>query len=101
MNLLLNAAQAIEKEGDITIETEPAGDYVQVRISDTGRGIKPEDIPKLFTPFFTTKPPGKGLGLGLSIAYGIVQKHNGMINVDSEPGKGTTFTIKLPVRGTQ
>ena len=96
MNILVNAAQAIEGHGTITIVTRAAGDYVEVAISDTGRGIPPEDIGRIFDPFFSTKPSGQGTGLGLSITYGIVTSHRGTINVDSQVGKGTTFTVRLP-----
>jgi signal transduction histidine kinase len=71
---------------------------VEISIADTGCGIPEEYMDKLFTPFFTTKPPGKGTGLGLSIVYGIVKMHRGQIGVQSEVGKGTTFTITLPTR---
>jgi len=99
MNLLVNAAQAIPEHGEITIETEAVGGHVEVRVSDTGVGIPAENIPRLFDPFFTTKEVGKGTGLGLSISLGIVQKHNGTIDVASEVGKGTTFTVRLPIDG--
>ncbi|WP_265949892.1 ATP-binding protein [Dechloromonas sp. A34] len=99
MNLLVNAAHAMgEQRGTITIRTGTAGDKVWLEFSDTGSGI-PEGIrQKIFDPFFTTKPVGKGTGLGLSLSYGIIQKHNGQIEVQSEVGKGTTFRITLPVR---
>ncbi|HXE38391.1 MAG TPA: ATP-binding protein [Azonexus sp.] len=99
MNLLINAAHAMgEQRGTITIRSGTAGDKVWLEFSDTGSGI-PEDIrQKIFDPFFTTKPVGKGTGLGLSLSYGIIQKHNGQIEVRSEVGKGTTFRITLPVR---
>jgi signal transduction histidine kinase len=99
LNLLVNAAQAISTRGEITIETEANETHIIIRISDTGKGIAPEHLSKIFTPFFTTKPVGKGTGLGLSISYGIVQKHKGTIEVESTPGKGTTFTILLPLEG--
>ncbi|MCA9084387.1 MAG: hypothetical protein KDA81_10045 [Planctomycetaceae bacterium] len=97
MNLLVNAAQAIEENGVVTITTECVDDEILVHISDTGTGIAPEHVQKLFTPFFTTKPVGKGTGLGLSVSYGIVQKHHGTIEVQSALGEGTTFTVRLPV----
>jgi PAS domain S-box-containing protein len=97
LNLLVNAAQAISEKGDIFIETRATDKEIIIRIADTGRGIAPEHIPKLFTPFFTTKPAGKGTGLGLSISQGIIQKHHGFIHAESELGKGATFTIHLPV----
>ncbi len=97
INLLVNAAQAIEKQGEITVKTWHAGDYVYVSVADTGSGIPEEKIGRIFEPFFTTKEVGKGTGLGLSIAYDIVKKHTGEIEVASEVDKGTTFTIKIPV----
>ena len=69
-----------------------------VEVTDTGCGIKPEHLDKIFEPFFTTKPVGKGTGLGLSVSYGIVQQHGGTLEVESEEGKGSTFTVTLPVR---
>ncbi|MEM2126431.1 MAG: ATP-binding protein, partial [Candidatus Methanosuratincola sp.] len=98
VNLLNNAAEAIEGPGTITITTRARNGQVEISIADTGCGIPEEHMDKLFTPFFTTKPPGKGTGLGLSIVYGIVKMHRGQISVQSEVGKGTTFTITLPVR---
>ena len=96
LNLLVNAAQAIETHGEITIKTWAAHDSVYIAVSDTGTGIPPEIVDRLFEPFFTTKEVGKGTGLGLSIAYDIVSKHHGEIKVQSQPGKGTTFTVRLP-----
>jgi two-component system NtrC family sensor kinase len=96
-NLLLNAAQAIETRGEIHIRTRHEGNEVVVRISDTGRGMTPETLARLSTPFFTTKPRGQGTGLGLSVSYSIIANHRGRIEVQSEPGKGTTFTLRLPV----
>jgi two-component system NtrC family sensor kinase len=99
VNLLNNAAESISGEGTITIATQPTGhQWVEINISDTGIGIPEEYLGKLFTPFFTTKPPGKGTGLGLSIVYGIVKMHRGQITIQSEVGKGSTFTIILPVQ---
>jgi PAS domain S-box-containing protein len=95
-NLLLNAAQAIETRGEIRIRTRQQGDEVVVEISDTGQGMTAETISKLFTPFFTTKPRGQGTGLGLSISRDIVTRHGGRIEVRSEPGQGSTFTVSLP-----
>lgn len=100
MNLLVNAAQAIDKKGTITVRTGVGGDEVWVEVQDTGKGIAPEHINRIFDPFFTTKPVGQGTGLGLSLSYGIVQKHRGRIEVKSEPGKGTVFRVNLPVRQT-
>ncbi|HMK49329.1 MAG TPA: ATP-binding protein, partial [Thermodesulfovibrionales bacterium] len=97
MNMLINAAHAIEKQGEITIRTFRSDGYVNVSISDTGRGIPDDKIGRIFEPFFTTKEVGKGTGLGLSIAYDIIKKHKGYISVESELGKGSTFTVKIPV----
>lgn len=98
VNLLNNAAEAMEEPGTITITTRWLNGQVEISIADTGCGIPEEHMGKLFTPFFTTKPSGKGTGLGLSIVYGIVKMHRGQITVQSEVGKGTTFTILLPTR---
>jgi signal transduction histidine kinase len=98
LNLLTNAAQAIEENGTITITSRATSDEILVSISDTGSGIPPENLEKLFEPFFTTKPVGQGTGLGLSVSYGIVEKHDGTIEVESTVGKGTTFTVRLPIK---
>jgi signal transduction histidine kinase len=98
MNLLTNAGQAIEKQGRITIRTGQEGQNVWVEIEDNGKGIKPENLERIFDPFFTTKPVGTGTGLGLSLAYGIVQKHGGYFEVKSEVGKGSLFRMVLPRR---
>ncbi len=97
MNLLDNAAHAMEHRGEITIETEATDSKMIIRISDNGVGLPEEHLSKLFNPFFTTNPVGEGTGLGLSISYGIIQKHGGSIEVESEVGRGTTFTIYLPI----
>jgi signal transduction histidine kinase len=97
MNILVNAAQAIEKKGDIHVATRQMNGFVEVDISDTGCGIAPENLSRIFDPFFTTKDVGKGTGLGMNIAYNIVKKHDGTIDVHSEPGKGTRFTIRIPI----
>ena len=97
MNLLVNAGQAIPERGVITLRTRQEGDKVWIEISDTGAGIPQEIIKRIFDPFFTTKPVGSGTGLGLSITHGILRKHNGLIDVQSEQGKGTTFRITLPI----
>ncbi len=96
-NLLDNAADAIHEGGVITINTRHYDKIVAVDIKDTGIGIPPVDIDRIFQPFYTTKPVVKGTGLGLSICHGIVLNHRGEIRVDSEPGKGSTFTVVLPV----
>ena len=96
MNLLVNAAQAIETKGTITIRTGADATRVWVEIADTGKGMTPEISRRIFDPFFTTKPVGQGTGLGLSLAYGIIERHHGSITVDSEVGRGTRFHITLP-----
>ena len=102
MNLLVNAAQAIESHGTITMRTGFDEKTVWVEVEDTGKGIKPEHLNKIFEPFFTTKPVGKGTGLGLSLAYGIVHRHHGRMTVCSELNKGSVFHISLPrVRVTE
>ncbi len=98
MNLLINAAQAIEKKGNIWISTRVEDDQVVIIIKDDGKGIPQEVQDKIFDPFFTTKPVGKGTGLGLSICYNIIRKHRGTISVDSQPGRGSRFTVRLPIR---
>ncbi|HEM7800604.1 histidine kinase [Burkholderia cenocepacia] len=98
MNLLVNAAQAIPERGVITIRTSSDGEQVSIAISDTGAGMTPDVVRRIFDPFFTTKPVGQGTGLGLSVSHGIVERHRGAIDVTSEPGRGTTFRIRLPVR---
>ncbi len=98
INLFVNSADAMEGKGTITVSSRRLDkDKIEVRVSDTGAGIQPENLDKLFTPFFTTKPAGKGTGLGLAIVYGIVKMHRGQIHLESQPGQGTTFTITLPI----
>jgi len=106
INIMLNATQAMPDGGSLTISTSVAEgirindeirNTVRITISDTGIGIPPENLDKLFTPFFTTKEKGKGVGLGLSVVHGIIQKHNGKIEVNSKPDEGTTFRIYLEV----
>ncbi|WP_375766062.1 ATP-binding protein [Archangium gephyra] len=96
-HLLLNAVQAIPERGVITVTTLHEGEEVLVRITDTGHGMTPEVLTKIFSPFFTTKPPGKGAGLGLSISEGIMTSHKGRIEVQSQFGQGSTFTLRFPV----
>ena len=100
MNLMVNSAHAIDDNGEIKVKTWQEKSNVFISIADTGRGIETENIEKIFDPFFTTKEVDKGTGLGLSISYEIIQKHGGEMTVASEIGKGTTFTIKLPVKST-
>ncbi|MCX7103193.1 MAG: ATP-binding protein [Methylobacter sp.] len=99
MNLLVNAAHAIEQEGTITLRTETQNDNVLIEISDTGKGIAAEHQDKIFDPFFTTKPVGIGTGLGLSVSYTIIKKHHGQIQMTSKPDQGTIFKIILPING--
>lgn len=98
MKLLINAAEAIDGAGVISVRAGEGGERAWVEIADTGRGISPEDLPRVFDPFFSTKPVGQGRGLGLSQVYNIVSNHHGRIEVWSEPGKGSRFRIELPMR---
>jgi two-component system NtrC family sensor kinase len=98
MNILVNAIQAIQGPGTITITTSQQADNVLVSIRDTGGGISDELINRIFEPFFTTKPIGVGTGLGLSICYDIIKKNNGDITVQSKIGVGTEFIITLPLQ---
>ena len=95
MNIIYNGIQAIQGEGTLTIGTRKENEWAIVTIEDSGDGIPPDIIGKIFDPFFTTKKIGEGTGLGLSISYGIIEKHGGHIEVESEVGKGTKFTIRL------
>jgi PAS domain S-box-containing protein len=99
LNILVNGADAIKQHGTITIRSgaDSDSDSVWIEFTDTGAGIDPEHLNRIFDPFFTTKPVGKGTGLGLSVAYGIVNAHNGRIDVRSEVGKGSAFRIWLPI----
>jgi two-component system NtrC family sensor kinase len=98
MNLISNAAQAIPARGDIWIRTRRDGEKVRIEVEDNGSGMPDEVRQKIFDPFFTTKAVGRGTGLGLSIAYGLIEKHHGQIEVESQKGRGTRFTITLPLR---
>ena len=100
LNLLLNAIQAMPDGGTITVTASQESDrMVRVDVTDTGTGIRPEDLEHIFDPFYTTKEVGAGTGLGLSVTYSIVKKHGGHIEVKSEPGKGTTFSVFFPIMG--
>jgi len=103
LNLVVNAAQAMgEQRGKITLRTGMAdAQTVRLEVEDTGNGIAPDTLSRIFDPFFTTKAVGQGTGLGLSLAYGIVQKHKGRIEVDTELGRGTCFRVLLPIRHTE
>jgi two-component system NtrC family sensor kinase len=100
VNIILNAADAMNKSGILSLETSLSEDkrFIHIAFTDTGHGIRNEDKSRLFEPFFTTKEVGAGTGLGLAISYGTIRKHGGDIVVQSEVGKGATFTVKLPVR---
>ena len=99
INLIINAAQAIERQGSITIAAavDASTREIVVQINDTGQGIPESHLARIFDPFFTTKQEGQGTGLGLSVAYGIIQQHRGNITVQSRPGQGTSFFIHLPL----
>jgi|SRR5579872_4075164 len=98
VNLMNNAIDAMPKGGRLSVSVaNGSGGNVLVHVSDTGVGISEQDQARIFDPFFTTKPPGKGTGLGLAVSYGIIRDHGGEIRVNSSPGKGTTFTVVLPV----
>lgn len=97
VNLFLNAIQAMPDGGYLKISAKPVDKYVRIDVEDSGIGMPPEVMERIFDPFFSTKPVGKGTGLGLSIVYGIIKKHGGYIEVNSKQGKGTTFTVYLPI----
>ncbi len=99
MNMLINGAEAMDRVGRLTLATrlDPSQNVIEIEFADTGHGIRPEDMGRIFDPFFTTKDPGHGTGLGLAISHSIVQKHKGTIAVASEVGRGTTFTIRIPI----
>jgi two-component system NtrC family sensor kinase len=96
INLIVNAIQAMPNGGELKIISFTDGGLVKVAIQDIGEGIPPENMDKLFTPFFSTKDEVKGVGLGLAVSYGIIQSHGGNIEVQSQFGKGSTFTVSLP-----
>lgn len=100
MNLLVNASHAIKENGMIKISTGCEKDMAWIKVLDTGSGIPQENLNRIFEPFFTTKPVGSGTGLGLSLSYGIIKKHGGRIDVQSVMGKGTCFTVWLPLQQT-
>jgi len=97
MNLLINAGQAVESDGLVVVTTSVSGTEVILSVKDNGIGIDKTAIDKLFDPFYTTKPVGVGTGLGLAISYGIIQDHGGVIEVESEPNSGTTFSLIMPI----
>ena len=103
INIIVNAAEAMNGNGKLSITTksDPVRGCIEIIISDTGMGISEENLEKIFDPFFTTKETGHGVGLGLAISYGIIKEHGGMVSVESEVGKGTTFIVRLPIISTQ
>jgi signal transduction histidine kinase len=96
LNLMTNALHAVERGGHIRVTAEADERHLMIHVSDNGCGIPPENLDKIFNPFFTTKPPGQGTGLGLSLCHNLVQGMGGTIQVESAPGRGTTFTVRLP-----
>ncbi len=98
INLLVNAAHAIEENGEIVVRALPDGDGARIEIEDNGHGIPAQYLDRIFEPFFTTKPVGQGTGLGLSLSYGIVRDHGGTIKVESTVGRGTCFRVWLPLQ---
>jgi two-component system NtrC family sensor kinase len=103
MNIIINGSESMAEGGALTIKSShlPDNEFVGIEIADTGTGISPEHLSKIFDPFFSTKEAGKGVGLGLSIVYGIINEHKGSVEVKSTKGKGTTFFIKLPTDGNE
>jgi signal transduction histidine kinase len=99
LNILLNAIHAITPPGVIEVSTRLADKNVEVIFTDSGKGIPEEHMHKIFDPFFSTKAATKGTGLGLAVSYGIIKKHGGEIDVASTVGRGTTFTVRLPIYG--
>ena len=97
LNLIVNARDAMPEGGELRVLTDTMNSKIEILVQDTGTGISPENIKKIYDPFFTTKAPGKGTGLGLSVSYGIVQEHGGTISVESKQGVGTTFRLELPL----
>ena len=102
LNIIINAAYAMEKGGTLTVITDWLDDdqpaTASIAFTDTGAGIPPENMPHLFEPFFTTRPPGQGTGLGLYVCRNVVEKHGGRIEVESQVGQGSTFHVYLPAK---
>ena len=101
MNILDNAAFAIKEKGDVWIRIKNEGNHVQLEFEDNGCGMDQKVADKVFDPFFTTKPVGQGTGLGMAISYKVIKNHKGNITISSEEGKGTKFTITLPIKMTE
>lgn len=98
MNIMLNALDAVGGQGRLTIRGRKADSAIEVAFSDTGEGIRPENIQHIFEPFYSRKAASRGTGLGLALSYNIIQRHGGAIRVSSTPGEGTTFVVSLPLR---
>ena len=96
-NLTQNAVDAVDKGGHVWIRTRPEARSVRIEVADDGPGIPRDALARIFTPFFTTKAVGKGMGLGLTITRQVIKQHGGTLEVDSTPGQGTTFTIRIPL----
>jgi signal transduction histidine kinase len=97
LNLFLNAKDAMPRGGHLRVTTWTEDSRVRIEIRDTGVGISPEHLPRIYDPFFTTKAPGGGTGLGLAVSYGIINEHSGKISAESRPGFGTRFEMEFPV----
>jgi signal transduction histidine kinase len=101
LNLFINARDAMPEGGKLTVRTWSEAGFVHIEVADTGHGIPPDHLARIYDPFFTTKAARKGTGLGLSVSYGIVQEHNGIIEVDSRVGSGTRFRLEFPAAGSK
>ena len=97
MNLIINARDAMPRGGELTLATDCEDSTIRVEVTDNGVGISPEHLTKIFDPFFTTKSTSRGTGLGLAVTYGLIREHSGKIQVESVPGRGTTFRLEFPV----
>src|SRR5262249_54059841 len=98
LNILHNAIEASSPGGWIEVRSRAVPEGVVIEVEDSGSGIQPEHLPHIFEPFFTTKPVGQGTGLGLSVSYGVLRDHGGSIEVESEPGRGSLFRLRLPLQ---
>jgi signal transduction histidine kinase len=99
INLIQNAVQAMPAGGQLAIAVRSSAPWIEIEVRDSGVGIPAKNLGRIFDPFFTTKPPGEGTGLGLSVSYGIIAQHQGAIDVRSEVGRGSAFTVRLPLVG--